>query len=95
MMKKVEKIICQHPFVIRCFFNNGEERLLNLEDVLDRKQKFAKKIFKDNVFKEAKVGSFGQVYWENIAEIKTLEGKMEPCEYDLSPEFVYMNSQPV
>ena len=61
--------------------------------MLDSNQKYARRIFDADVFRQAKIGSLGEIYWENIAEIKMLDGKIQPCNYDISPEFAYLNSE--
>lgn len=94
-MKRVVEISVSKPFKLLCLFNNGENRVLDLEKVLDRNQKFTKAIFNDNVFTNVKIDSFGGIFWEGIAEIKDLDGTTKPCEYDISPEFVYHNSDPI
>jgi hypothetical protein len=91
-MIKTTKIIEIKPYKILCSFNNGELRQLDLESVLSTEDKYVQKILTPDVFSKVKIGEFGQIYWENIAEIKDLNGKSIPCEYDLSPEFVYYNS---
>lgn len=57
------------------------------------KGKYANKILNNEaVFKSALIGDFGEIYWANVAEITDLNGNKTPCEYDMSPEFVYQNS---
>jgi hypothetical protein len=46
----------------------------------------------NNIYKAAKIGSFGEIYGEEIAEMKDYDGSIIPCNYDMSPEFVYQNS---
>ena len=94
-MKKIIDITFKEPYKILCYFNTGEKRMLNLKKILDPQQKYAKKVFDDNVFYRAKVGDFGEIYWDNLAEIKDLDGKYISCVYDISPELIYSNSIPV
>ena len=94
-MNEIIKISFQKPFKILCSFNNGEQRILDLESLLDKSGKYSSKVFNDNVFKTAKIGSFGQIYWEGIAEMKDLDNKTIPCEYDICPDYAYMNSLPI
>jgi len=94
-MKKITKISFENPFKLNCLFNNGENRVLDLEKVLDKTQKYSKKIFEGDTFSNAKIGSFGEIYWENLAEIKKLNGEIVSCEYDISPEFAYLKSEPI
>ena len=94
-MKKIIDITFEEPYKILCYFNNGEKRILDLKQILDPRQKYAKKVFDESIFYKAKVGDFGEIYWDNVAEIKDYDGKYIPCEYDISPELIYSNSVPV
>ena len=91
-MKEIINISVQEPYKILCFFNNGEQKILDLEKVLNPEQKYARKIFIKKVFKQAKIGTFGEIYWDGIAEMKDLNGNIIPCEYDICPDFAYLNS---
>lgn len=91
-MKRILEISYQEPFKIVCSFNNGEQRLLDLQYALNPKQKYTQKILNNKTFKKAKIGVFGEIYWEGIAEMKDLEGNTIPCEYDISPDFAYIKS---
>ncbi len=94
-MKKIIKISFVEPFTLECEFNNGEVRLLNLEKALDKNKKITNKIFDKKEFKKAQIGEFGQIYWANMAEITNLDGTIESCDYDISPEFAYLHSEKV
>ena len=95
MTSKIVKISIREPYKLLCFFNNGEQRILDLEKVLDPKKKFVSKIFDSTTFNKAKIGSFGEVYWEDVAEMKDLNGNTIACEYDICPDFAYLNSNPI
>ena len=94
-MNKIINISLQEPFKILCYFNNGEQRILDLKQALNPKQKYTKKVFDQKVFNQAKIGSFGEIFWEGIAEMKDLNGNVIPCEYDICPDFAYLNSKPI
>jgi len=51
-----------------------------------------KKLIDNDTYKTAKIGSFGEIYWENVGEMKNYDGTIIACEYDISPEFAYYNS---
>ena len=91
-MKRIIQIEIQEPFKILCLFENGEQRMINLEKLLDKQNKYASKILNEHTFRQAKVGSFGEIYWDEIAEIRDLEGRSSPCPFDISAEYVYWNS---
>ena len=68
--------------------------MLNLSNLI--KDKYAIKILNNEaIFKAAKVDEFGEIFWQDVAEIVDLNGEKIACEYDLSPEFVYHNSEPI
>lgn len=93
-MRKIVKIEFNENNQIICHFDNNELRVLNLSKAI--KDKYITKIISDEkVFKSAKTGEFGEIYWSDAAEIKDLNGNLIPCEYDISPEFAYYNSQPL
>ena len=95
-MNRINKIKVQNIEIIDsqsilCVFNTGEKRILDLNNVLDSTNRLVKKLTNPEVFKKAKIGAFGEVYWENVGEITELDGSISLCEYDVSPEFVYYN----
>lgn len=92
-MNKITNISIQEPFKILCTFKNGENRIFNLEQILDKNKKYTNKILSPAVFSEVKVGSLGELYWDGVAEMKDLHGNMISCEYDICPDFVYMHSE--
>ena len=94
-MKKIEKILIKQPYQLICVFNNGEKRLLDLKNVVDEDDKYFKKIFNPHVFHQTKIGELGELYWDNLAEIKNLDGDLIKCAYDISPDLAYMKSQPI
>ena len=91
-MFRLTNITILDAFQIQCSFNTGETKLLDLTTALDTSNKFVKKLLENNFYKTAKIGSFGEIYWENVGEMKDYDGKVIACEYDISPEFVYFHS---
>lgn len=91
MMKKVVDLIFLDDNMIRCNFNNGEEKDVDLKAII--KDSIGKKVLEPNVFKKAKIGVFGEVYWEHMGEIRNLNGEIESCNYDISPELLYSQSK--
>lgn len=94
-MIKVTQIIEVKPFYIICKFNTGETKVFTLNEAMEDKSenRFVKKIKQEDVFAKVKIGEFGQLYWENSAEMKDEKGNTFICEYDMSPEFVYHHSK--
>ena len=91
-MLKIQSIQILDSHSILCVFNSGETRVLDIHVSLDSTNKLVKKLADPEVFKKAKIGQFGEIYWEKIGEIKELDGSISLCEFDVSPEFVFYNS---
>ena len=96
-MHKLLEIVEIDSFSIICTFTNGEVRKLEIDKILEAKKEdlYVKKILTPIVFNSVKIGELGQLYWENIAQMKDENGNFKPCEYDMSPEFVYYNSNSI
>jgi hypothetical protein len=80
-------------YTLRCEFNTGEVRIFNLQKSLDKNNRFVRKVLSPEVFEKVKLGDFGELYWDEIGEIKELNGSISSCNYDISPEFVYAHSE--
>lgn len=91
-MRKITTISFLDHYKILCTFDNGEAKVLDLKEIL--KDKYAEKILTPETFTKAQIGSLGEIYWENMAEIKNLKGEIEPCNYDISPDLAYQVSTP-
>jgi len=91
-MVKIIYLEIVNPHSIICFFNTNEKRVLNIDKVFDTDDEFVKKILQPDMFCKAKIGQFGEILWENVGEIRELDGTITLCEYDISPEFAYHNS---
>jgi len=91
-MRKILKIELLEPYKILCIFDNGEQRIIDLDEVLKKSNKYTSKVFSN--FHKTKIGSNGEIYWDGIGEIKNLNGETIPCEYDICPDFAYINSIP-
>ena len=94
MIKAVE-IIEVKPYEVICKFNNGEMRQINMQPIILSSNDFVnkQKLLEPNFFKQAAIGAFGQLYWADAAYFKNEKGELVNCEFDLSPEFIYYNSQ--
>ena len=93
-MIAAKEIIEVSLFSVVCKFNNGEIRKLDVEKNFADKieDAYVHNILTKAVFGSVKIGEIGQLYWENAAQMRDLDGKLVLCEYDMSPEFVYHNS---
>ena len=95
MVIKIQSIKIIDSHKILCVFNTGEMRTLDITHALDSTNKLVKKLENQDVFKNAKLGQFGEIYWEEVGEIRELDGSISSCVYDISPEFVFYNSTKV
>lgn len=91
-MLKVERIQFLDAQKILCFFNTGEKKVLDIHLALDQTNKLAKKLVDLEVFRKARIGLFGEIYWDKVGEIKELDGSISECEFDISAEFAYHHS---
>ncbi len=92
-MLKIKNISLMPNYTLRCVFNTGEVRIFNLQKSLDKNDRFVRKVLSLEVFEKVKLGDFGELYWDEIGEIKELNGSISSCNYDISPEFVYAHSE--
>lgn len=94
-MIKVNNITKIENYCIEILFNNGEQKTIDFKPIIDNNYNdiFIKKLLNINQFKQAKVGTLGEIYWENMATMKDTNGSIITCNYDCSPEFIYMNSK--
>jgi hypothetical protein len=94
-MIKVNNITKIENYCIEILFNNGEQKTIDFKPIIDNNYNdiFIKKLLNINQFKQAKVGTLGEIYWENMATMKDTNGGVITCNYDCSPEFIYMNSK--
>lgn len=66
--------------------------VLDIGLALDQTNKLVKKLVDPDVFRKARIGLFGEIYWDKVGEIKELDGSISTCEFDISPEFAYHHS---
>jgi hypothetical protein len=94
-MLKIISIKILDYYKILCVFNTGEIRILDIQQSLNESNNLVQKLTNQDVFNSAKIGQFGEIYWEEIGEIQELDGTISKCNYDISPEFVFYNSSKV
>ena len=95
-MIKALEIIEIEPFYVICQFSDTSKRKLYIEPLFasNTNSYSAKRVLNKQNFMKAKLGPFGQLYWNNAAQIMDCNGKAIDCEFDLSPEFIFYNSVP-
>lgn len=87
-MLRVKKIIDIKPYHIVCEFNNGILKELDVLPLLLNHKHLVgiEKLKNPSVFSSAKIGEFGEIFWENII----LNPKTNDYwNYDISPEFIF------
>ena len=94
MMNKIIEITEIGKYYCMCMFSNGEVKKINVEPLIKtHADNLTKDFFDFSVFKEVKIGSMGQLYWSNCSTMKDEAGNIISCEYDISPEFIFYNSE--
>ena len=93
-MRRIVEISFKGKNQIICRFENDETRILKLATTIKDEQ-MGKILSNEELFKTAKLGEFGEIYWANMGEITELDGQVKACDYDISPEFAYYNAQPL
>lgn len=93
-MIKVKSINKIEDYTLELLFNNGEIKKIDFKTIIDKNVNdvYVQKLKNLQNFSQVKVGELGEIYWENLASIKELNGDMVPCNYDSSSEFVYANA---
>lgn len=92
-MIKVSKILHTEPYILTCVFNNGKVKKLDIEPIINNQKHLQgiEQLLDKNVFSTVRVGSLGQIVWDNIITIHH-NGKNTVWDYDISPEFAFQNS---
>jgi hypothetical protein len=90
-MVKTIKILEVTPYKITCEFNTHEVKTNNMFHLINNSNEFVnKQLLLDPVFfEQVQIGQFGELFWKNAAYFRNEAGDLVPCEYDVSPEFVY------
>lgn len=85
MMFKVTKIIEVSPYFIICEVNDSFVKKVNVLPLLEnhKKLKGIEKLKDFKNFSKVKIGSFGELFWEDI-----IENSSGIWNYDISPEFI-------
>ena len=88
-MARLNKIIVINSFQITGQFNDGQIKVLDVYPLIKSHLNLngASSLLNETIFKNAKLGAFGEIYWPKIVVSKysTL------MDYDISPEFFYNN----
>lgn len=88
-MIKVTKILNIENRIITCLLNNGIESSINMDSYLQNHKhlKGIEKLYDDIIFKNAKIGKLGEIFWEKIITTE-YNGEINIWDYDISPELI-------
>lgn len=92
-MERVVEITEIGKYYCVCRFNNGTIKKINIEPLIkSHANKLTRNLFDFSIFSEVKIGDVGQLYWADTSTMKDEKGNIIPCEYDISPEFIFHNA---
>ena len=92
-MLKIIQINVEKNLHVRCHFNNGEIKVIDILPILNNhsKLKGIQKLYQQEFFEKVEIGEFGELVWRNCIELDH-DGQSQLWDYDISPEFVYQLS---
>lgn len=95
-MKWITKITDVKPFKITCLWNDGEIRMIDLEEFINKKGSNPGSSYfqlKDKKkFMEVKCDGT-TIYWENGIKMTDYDGKEKPGPLDIDPDVLYEISE--
>jgi hypothetical protein len=76
-------------------FNKGIKKQLNILPLVEEQKhlKGVEKLLDRTLFSTARIGIFGEIVWDNIIEITSPDGETTIWDYDISPEFFFVNGK--
>lgn len=88
-MVRINKIIAINSFQITGQFNDGQIKRLGVYPRIKNHLHLngVSSLLDETIFKNAKLGDFGEIYWPQIVVSKDAT----IMDYDISPEFFYNN----
>ena len=90
-MIKIIRVLEAKSFKVRCEFNNGLIKELDVKPLIDQHKHLngIEKLRQETNFAKVKIGIMGELLWEKVIIIN--HNKQETLwDYDISPEFAYM-----
>lgn len=92
-MVRLNKIIAINAFQITGQFNDGQIKKLDVYPLIKNHLHLngVDKLLNEEVFNNAKLGDFGEIYWSQIVTSKNAI----LMDYDISPEYFYVNGEEV
>jgi len=95
-MIKITRVFIENPFQLVCEFNNKEVRLLNALPIFEQQKHLngVNSLFNKEIFAKVEIGDLGELTWRNIVTSE-YNGVTTCWDYDISPEFAYLNSKQI
>lgn len=95
-MIKIIRVFIENPFQLVCEFSNKEVRLLNVLPILEQHKHLngVSSLFKEENLAKVEIGDLGELTWRKIV-ISEYNGVTTCWDYDISPEFAYLNSKQI
>ena len=93
-MIKVTAIEKAEPYVIVCRFNNNMVKKLDILPLIENHKNLdgIEKLLDIETFSKVRVGELGELVWDKIIKTTNYKGERETWDYDISPEFAFINS---
>ena len=94
-MIRITQITVVPHYNLICKFNSGAIKKLAVLPIIEHHMHLngVANLLDEDVFKNAKIGQFGEIVWEEIVKTEH-NGQIFCWDYDISPEFAYQNSTP-
>lgn len=94
MLPRIEQIISVEPYKIICLWNTGEKRFFDLEDIIKSKSSSVESPYRAllnaDKFREVKLDeNFHTIYWDNLIQMRELDGTLKPAPLDFCPDWLY------
>lgn len=93
-MIKIVKILEAKSFKVKCEFNNGMVKELDVKPLVAQHKHLRgfEALNQETNFAKVKIGTMGELLWEKVITIN--HNKLETLwDYDISPEFAYITAK--
>ena len=96
MLPRIKNIISTDSYSIKCLWNTGEIRVIELEqEILTNGQSVISKLSDKNTFASVKLDSeAGTIYWDGLLNYTDIDGTIKSGPLDLCPDVLYSLSKP-
>jgi|ERR1039458_574311 hypothetical protein len=98
MLPRIKDILSVESYSIKCLWNTGEIRIIDLEKELsnNKSDSVLGKLLDKEIFSTVKVDNeSGTIYWDNLLNYHDLDGTVKKGPLDFCPDVLYSLSKPV